>query len=45
MPAFLNRKKKPSGIWPASPALRESAVRFPDRGKTERVEGGKNRVG
>jgi peroxiredoxin len=45
MPAFLNRKKKPSGIWPASPAHRESAVRFSDRGETVRVEGGKNRVG
>ena len=41
----MNRKKKPSGIWPASPALRESAVRFSDRGETVRVEGGKNRVG
>lgn len=40
----MNRKRKPSNIWPTSPALRESAVRFPDRGKTVRVEGGKNRV-
>lgn len=40
----MNRKRKPSSIWPTSPALRESAVRFPDRGKTVRVEGGKSRV-
>ena len=44
MPALLNRKKKPSGIWPASPALSEPAVRFPVRGKTGSAGGGKNLI-
>ena len=41
----MNRKTKPSAIWPASPALREPAVRFPDRGKAVRAGGGNNLVG
>ena len=40
MPALLKRKKKPSGIWPASPTLSGPAV----RGKTVSAGGGKNLI-
>jgi hypothetical protein len=41
----LNRKRRPSGIWPAAPTLREPAVRFPIRRKTVKAGRGINLVG